>query len=146
MNLILHLILLCEQCPDYWLHLDWGSENEFVILSNYEKRGGYYQYGSYIVGSNFFPNRLNLLNQFLENKIDVSMVWKGLFIEFEYKNHKFRWQWNDWVDMYDDHMNNLWKNGLNSNYNGNKQHSFKDAETLKNELDRCIKEYKDLQS
>ena len=142
-----HLILLCEQCPDYWLHLDWGSENEFVILSNYEKRGGYYRYYSYVVGSDFFQNRLNLLNQlFIENKIDVPKVWKGLFIEFEYKNHKFRWQLKDWVDMYDDHMNNLWKDGLHSNYNGNNQHSFKDAETLKNELDRCIKEYQDLKS
>ena len=73
-------------------------------------------------------------------------MWKGLFIEFEYRNHKFRWQLNDWVDMYDEHLNNLWKNGLHSNYNGNNQHSFKDTYTLKNELDRCIKEYKGLQS
>lgn len=66
-------------------------------------------------------------------------IWKGLFIEFEYRSKKFRWQLNDWVDMYDGQMNNLCEKGLHSHYMGDEKESFKDAESLKKELDRCVR-------
>ena len=77
----------------------------------------------------------------LENLENGGKIWKGLFIEFEYGGQKFRWQSGDWVDMYDNQMNNLWEKGLHSHYNGEEKESFKDAESLKKELDRCCGTY-----
>lgn len=140
------LIYHCKQHPEYWIHIKW--ENGFDILSDYERKKGYYDSKSYILGNDFFISRLDILkrteNINISNKQNLennNNIWKGLFIEFEYNNRKFRWQLNDWVDMYDDQMNNLWEKGLHSHYKGSEEHSFNDLDSLKKELDRCCSEY-----
>ena len=140
------LMFLCEQHPDYWIHKNWVEG--FDVLSNYERQSGNYENNSYVVGNVFFVDRLNFLkkiegvnisdNQNFENR-NRRKIWKGLFIEFEYRSKKFRWQLNDWVDMYDGQMNNLCEKGLHSHYMGDEKESFKDAESLKKELDRCVR-------
>jgi hypothetical protein len=138
------LISLCEKHPSFWIHIMW--EENMDILSNYEKRSGYYEYESYVVGSDFFKQRLELLKT-VENigiRENGTEVWKGLFIEFKYRKHIFRWQLNDWIDMYDNHMNNLWKKNLHSQYNGRGESSFTDAQSLITELERCCNEFEDL--
>lgn len=141
------LIYLCEKFPRYWIHQDWV--NGLDVLSNYSRRTGVYEIESYVIGNNFFPERLRILQgiegvnilSYDENLENGRKIWKGLFIEFEYGGQKFRWQSGDWVDMYDNQMNNLWKKGLHSHYNGKEKESFKDAESLKKELDRCCGTY-----
>ena len=138
------LIYHCEQHPDYWIHKNWV--NGFDVLSNYERHTGYYEYNSYVIGNCFFIDRLNILKRiddikFFDNQKNDGKIWKGLFIEFEYNNRKLRWQLNDWVDMYNDKMENLWEKGLHSHYKGSGEHSFSDLDSLKNELDRCCSEY-----
>ena len=146
-NLQEDLLYHCEQHPKYWIHKKW--ENGFDILSDYERKNGYYDSNSYIVGNVFFISRLNILKQIKDINIsniqnlleNDNKIWKGLFIEFEYNNRKFRWQLNDWVDMYNDKMENLWEKGLHSHYKGREEHSFSDLDSLKKELDRCCSEY-----
>jgi len=131
----------CEQHPDYWIHTNWV--NNFDVLSNYERQAWYYEDNSYVIGNSFFIERLSILKKIKgiaisDNQENDGKIWKGLFIEFEYGSKKFRWQLNDWVDMYDGQMNNLWKKGLHSHYMGDEKESFKDAESLKNELDNRL--------
>ena len=144
-NLQKDLIYHCEQHPRYWIHIKW--ENGFDILSDYERKTGYYDSNSYIVGNKFFISRLDILKQIeninisnIQNLENDKKIWKGLFLEFEYKNQKFRWQLNDWVDMYDGQMN-LWGKGLHSHYKGSEDYSFNDVDSLEKELYRCCSEY-----
>ena len=75
-----------------------------------------------------------------DNQENDGKIWKGLFIEFKYGSITFCWQLDDCVDMYGNQMNNLKEKGLHSHYMGDEKESFKDAESLKNELDRLIAE------
>ena len=137
------LLYLCEHYPNYWIHRSWKEGKN--ILSNYEKRTGYYEYESFVIGDNFFSERLQILNILSDNgTITVekhNKVWKGLYIQFEYEKHVFRWQLNDWIDMYDNQMRNLWEEGLHSHYKGNEEYSFYNVESLINELNRCVKSF-----
>lgn len=141
------LIYLCEQHPDYWIHNKWV--NVFDVLSKYTYKSGGYIIDSYVVVNKFFLDRLSILEGIDGIKISYNQendgkLWKGLFIDFEYKGQKFRWWLYDWVDMYDGEMNNLWEKGLHSHYMGDEKESFKDAESLKKELDRCVRQFDNL--
>lgn len=138
------LIYLCEQHPDYWIHNNWV--NVFDVLSKYAYRSGGYIIDSYVVVNKSFQDRLSILEGIDGIKISYNQendkkLWKGLFIDFEYKGQKFRWWLYDWVDMYDGEMNNLWEKGLHSHYMGDEKESFNNADSLKNELERCCDEW-----
>ena len=140
------LISLCEKHPGYWIHVKW--EDGMDCLSDYANRSGYYKYESYFIGTNFIQKRIQLLKkasndiQFSKN---IETPYKGLFIKFIYlynsKEYEFRWQSNDWIDMYDAVGNNLWAKGLHTSYQGNETPSFHDESSLIEELNRCCDEY-----
>lgn len=142
------LLFLSTECPNFWIHKEW--EEGMDVVSGYSKKAGYYQWESYIIGNNFFIERIELLKNISsicivdENRIKESKdykIWKGLFIEFKYKGYLFRWQASDWVDMYDENGSNLWEKELHSHYKGSEKESFTDGKTLEKELERCCKGY-----
>ncbi len=140
------LVLLSKKDSSCRIHIKWKDEKD--VLSNYTERRGYYESFSYFIGNTFIRDRLIVLKELSKIKnveiVDENtkilrdndwFVWKGLYIEFVYdKKYKFRWQSNNQIDMCNE-------NGLNTNYLGNEPKSFKDAVTLKNELDRCCLMY-----
>ena len=138
------LVYLCTKHPDYWIHCRW--QYNFDILSQYQNRSGYYEFESYVVGSDFMKKRLELLHKIsdisMKGKTSNESPWKGLFIEFKYKECIFRWQLNDWVDLYDNQWRNLWRKGLHTHYNGSEENYFCDEYSLKKELNRCVDDYK----
>lgn len=99
-----------------------------------------------------------------EEFLNAGILW-GWNITFYYRNYQFVWQcWKNWVDMYDnDHK--LWDIGnelknkgdviqskklmqLHSHFTDDPEHDkgcyFTDAKSLKEELDRCIREYSEI--
>lgn len=159
------LIDLCESHPYYRIHEVWV--NGMDVLSNYSSRSGYYELASYFIGTTFIKDRLNILkdapckegiitiereqneeNTSISMETDYTIPLKGLFIAFNYTRnsiqYKFRWQSNDWVDMYNENGDNLWEKGLHSHYKGKENKSFSDADSLIKELNRCCSEYESL--
>ena len=106
------LIYLCEKDQKYWIHQGWV--NGLDVLSNYERRTGGYEIDSYVVGNNFFPERLSILQGIegvnILNLENGGKICKGLFIGFKYGGQIFFWETDDWV------MNNLWKKVLHYPY------------------------------
>lgn len=137
------LVYLCTEYPDYWIHCSW--QYNFDILSQYQNRSGYYEFESYVVGSDFIKKRLELLHKIsdisIKEKTSNESPWKGLFIDFKYKECLFRWKLNDWIDMFDNQRDDLWKEGLHSHYNGSEKCSFNNEDSLIKELDRCVEKY-----
>lgn len=126
-NSLLHsdMEILCERHPDYWIHKKW--EEGVDVLSNYQNKSGYYKYYSYVVGCDSLINSLKILKETKEVTIhkpnnESENKWKGLFIDFSFKNRNFRWQLNNQIESYDDKWNNLIDKGFH--FDGNDSNSL----------------------
>jgi hypothetical protein len=128
------------------------------VLSNYAARSGYYEYSSFFIGQGgiykfeFLKSHPNITINNTIFKDNEHEIFEGLFVSFKYKynniDYYFRWQINDWIDMYDnDWKNNLWEKNLHAHYKGPEQNlSFTNIGELIEQLNRCCKEYEKIKT
>ena len=136
---------IAEKFPynNYWIHPNWIHNID--ILSNYIYRSGDYEDNSYLIGEKahiMYEERIQILQQCTDVTIkkDENQFIRP-YLDFTYKDTLFRWQSNDWIDMYDKKGNNLWKMHLHMQFKGSKANSFIDPQTLNSQLERCLNDY-----
>ena len=150
------ILLLCKSHNSYWIHKEWVCNID--VLSNYAARSGYYEYSSFFIGQGgiykfeFLKSHPNITINNTIFKDNEHEIFEGLFVSFKYKynniDYYFRWQINDWIDMYDnDWKNNLWEKNLHAHYKGPEQNlSFTNIGELIEQLNRCCKEYEKIKT
>src|SRR5574344_1384337 len=143
-----YLLKLCKQVPSYRIHL-W---NNIIILSNYSTRRGNYEENSFIIDNVFLQKRVPLLKDCkdIEYPTEENPI-MGLYINFKYQEYSFRWQYSDWVDMYEGNKKLFDQHGdyeqLHTHFNGKEDKlRFTDAQSLIDNMNRCINEYNKLKS
>jgi DNA (cytosine-5)-methyltransferase 1 len=62
------------------------------------------------------------IQSFTSEGLEPENKWKGLFIDFSFKNRNFRWQLNNQIESYDDKWNNLIDKGFH--FDGNDSNSL----------------------